>query len=146
MHLPGSPACPGPLLAGSSACPGPLVCPGPLPSWGPPATLWPVIWRLACTCGEVCAPEGSAYTCSGWSAPAASWRTRLSLALSPSSFPFLEPELGLHCAPLPSPTMLHREPGAPSLAVQSSGRPKPSPTGQFPWNEIFAPSTPVCLQ
>lgn len=145
MHLSGSLACPGPLLVGSSVqvrlsaqvlCPaGDRLLPRGQSSGAPLAP--------AVKCAHL---KDLRTPVHGWSAPAASLRARLSLALSPSSFPFLEPELGLHCAPRPSPTMLHRERGAPSLVVQSSGPPKPSPTGQFPWNEIFALSTPVCLQ
>lgn len=90
-----------PCLSGSLAnqCPppdclvlclsGPLVCPGPLPSRGQPATLLPVVWHPA-------------YTCPGLSAPAPPGGPGC-LALSPSSFPVLGPGIGPHCTPGATP-------------------------------------------
>lgn len=80
---------------------GPLVCPGPLPHRGQPATLLPVVWRPSYTWGAGCAPEGPACTWPGWSAPAPpggpGWPA---LRLS---FPVLEPGIGLHCTPCATP-------------------------------------------
>lgn len=110
-----------PCLSGSPAYPCSPCLPGPLPVRSPclprsparPGTAcYPVASRLApaYTWGAVCAPEGSAYTCLGWSAPAPPGGPGC-LTLSPSSFPVLEPGIGLHCRPGATPLANSSAPG-----------------------------------